>query len=131
MLATLIAAGVFSRCAKIVAQRKLRFSILAYEDRGHSLARDGGGIQSFSSPPVAMAVHVDKARRQCQSVLIADSFTRSGIQMFCHRGNQIAMDANVASKRSLAGPVIDVDVLEQNIGGESADSGRKQKYQEQ
>jgi hypothetical protein len=74
---------------------------------------------------VAMAVHVDESGCEGKSVLIPDGLCRSWVEMLRNRCNAVSVNTNIAQKRRLAGSIINVHVLEQNVCSEKPNARRK------
>ena len=68
MLATLIAGGI--ELPEPVPQREVRLAILTNDNRCHALATHCGGIEILEQPAVAVAMHVDEARCEGQTVQV-------------------------------------------------------------
>jgi hypothetical protein len=109
----------------------VRVSVLTYEDRGHSLARDSRRIQILEKAQVAVAMHVDEAGRKRKPVFVSDGLARLGIQVLRNRRDAVALNANVGREGRLARPVINTDISQEDVSREEVHAKRNQAEEDQ
>src|SRR5271168_1001944 len=63
-----------------------------------------------------MGVHVDETGGQSEAARIARGLAGRGAQVPSNGGDATGMDPDIRGKRWLAGPVVDVGILDEHVG---------------